>query len=251
MAHYGLLRSKGKENGAFAPYALALESQLGLMPHNIDFEEAASLAKVSLTGYKALVWYGGAPYASSNGTVLVLGGTGGTGTAGIQLAKALGATKVITTCSGSNAEYVKSLGANQVIDYHTANWWDVLQNGSVNAIYDTVGQSKTGDYAMSKLADGGYFVSITGQAPSAPVPANKHAATFINSDTNLENLDLLDSIRTFVEQGKLRMHRRKVYDLADIQRAFNESAAGHVVGKLTIKMSVVSVTYPILTSANT
>lgn len=233
VAHYG--QNKGKENGAFAPIAVALESQLGAMPKNLEFEEAAALPKVSLTGYKALVWYGGAPYTKANGTVLVLGGSGGTGSAGIQLAKALGATKVITTCSGANSAYVKSLGADEVIDYHSNNWWEVLSNNSVNAIYDTVGEPGTGDLAIPKLAEGGFFVSIVGQAPSS-VPSGKHAATFINSDTNLNNHALLESLRSLVEADKLRMPKLKVYELARILEAFDESAAGHVNGKLCIKM---------------
>jgi len=239
VAYYGPSHSKGKENGAFAPVAVALESQLGPLPANLDFDEAASLVKVSLTSYKAMMWYGGAPYSSKNGTVLLLGGSGGTGSAGIQLAKALGATKVITTCSGANSDYVKSLGADQVIDYHKANWWDVLLDGSVNVVYDTVGQSGTGDHAMAKLAPGGYFVSITGQKPTS-VPAGKHAATFINSDTNLDNLDLLEALRGHVEAGRLRMPQRKSYDLANILDAFKESSGGHVNGKLTIKMPVIA-----------
>jgi NADPH:quinone reductase-like Zn-dependent oxidoreductase len=231
--------SKGKENGAYAPLAVALESQLGHMPKNLDFEEAAALPKVALTGYKAMTWYGGAPYTSSNGTFLLLGGSGGTGTVGIQLAKALGATKVITTCSAENAEYVKSLGADEVIDYHSANWWEVLDKGSVNAIYDCVGQAGTGDNAMPILAEGGYYVTLRGQLPTS-VPKGKHASAFINSDTNLDNVDLLDALRDLAEAEKLRFAKRKSYDLVDVLAAFNESAGGHVDGKLVIKMPALS-----------
>jgi NADPH:quinone reductase-like Zn-dependent oxidoreductase len=231
-------KPSGKENGGYAPYALGLESQLGKMPKNLDFDEAAALPKVALTGYKAFTRFGGAPFKSGKGVVLILGGSGGTGTSGIQLAKALGATKVITTTSAANADYVKSLGADEVIDYHSANWWEVLADGSVDTIYDCVGQSGTGDRAMKKLANGGYFVSITGQRPSS-VPSGKHAATFINSDDNLDNLDLLEALRGFVEAGKLRMPSRKSYDLAKVPDAFKESKAGHVVGKLNIKMPTV------------
>lgn len=227
--------NKGKENGAYAPIAVALETQLGPMPANLDFAEAASLAKVALTGYKAMVWYGGAPYTSSNGSFLLLGGSGGTGSAGLQLAKALGASRVVTTTSADNAEYVKSLGADEVIDYHEANWWDVVPDGSMNVIYDCVGQQGTGDYAMPKLAEGGYYVSLRGQLPSS-VPEGKHAASFINSDTNLDNLPQLEALRNFIEAEQLRMPQLKTYDLADILDAFAESSAGHVNGKLVIKM---------------
>ena len=82
------------------------------------------LPLVALTSFKALTWFGGAPWTQpSTKVVLILGGSGGTGSAGIQLAKQeYQAGRVITTCGGENADYVKGLGADQVIDYHTSNW---------------------------------------------------------------------------------------------------------------------------------
>lgn len=226
-------KPSGKENGAYAQVAVALETQLGFMPKNIEAKEAAALAKVSLTSIKALKWYGGAPYTATNGTVVVLGGSGGTGTSGIQLAKALGASKVITTTSSANADYCKKLGADQVIDYHSQNWWEVLEDKSVDVIYDTVGQSGTGDYAMQKIKSGGFFVTIAGGLPSKP-RSDVKSGRFINSDTNLDNVDLLDELKGYVEADKLRMPSIKSYDLKDVLSAFKESAAGHVVGKIGI-----------------
>merc|ERR1712135_88993 len=118
-------------------------------------------------------------------TVLMLGGSGGTGTTGIQMAKAWGATTVITTTSQANADYVTSLGADRVIDYHTQNWWD------------------------------------------ESVVAN-------NSDTNLDNVELLDSIRDLVQAGQLHMRRITLYSLANITGAFLESSMGHVNGKIAV-----------------
>ena len=64
---------------------------------------------------------------------------------------------------------------------------------------------------------------------------------FINSDTNLDSAPLLDELRAFAEADKLRMPRRKSYPLASILDAFNESSAGHVVGKLVIEIPSVQV----------
>jgi NADPH2:quinone reductase len=74
--------------------------------------------------------------------VLVLGGSGGTGTTGIQLAKAFGAGQVTTTTSADNFDYVKLIGADVAIDYKTANWWDpsVVADDSIDVVYDCVGQ---------------------------------------------------------------------------------------------------------------
>lgn len=226
---------KVKENGAYAQVAVALESQLGPMPQNVDFAEAGSLPKVALTSYKALAWYGGAPFTSSNGTVLILGGSGGTGIAGIQIAKALGASAITTTTSAGNADFVKSLGATSVIDYKKSNWWDVLAHGSVDVIFDTVGQTGTGDRAMPLLKAGGFYVTIVGALPSSP-REDVHSNMFINSDTNLDNFDLLERLRLLVEADKLRMSRRFSYPLSNISGAFAESSTGHVNGKLVVEM---------------
>merc|ERR1711879_959119 len=91
-----------------------------------------------------------------NKTVLVLGGTGGTGFIAVQLAKKhFGASNVIATASSTNADWVKGMGADEVIDYHTTNWWDVIPNRTVDYVYDTVGEIGTGPRATSKLTRGG------------------------------------------------------------------------------------------------
>ncbi|CAE7444917.1 AOR [Symbiodinium natans] len=225
---------KGKENGAYAPFAVALESQLGPMP-NVSVWEAAALPKVSLTSYKALKWYGGAPYAP-NMTVLVLGGSGGCGSTGIQLAKAWGAGTLIATTSAENELYVRGLGADRVLDYRSQNWWEVLPKGAVDVIYDTVGEAGTGDRAVALLREGGYYVTITGALPQQPRP-NVKASMFINSATNLDNLQLLEELRDLVDRGLLRMPEMRRYELADILEAFNASATHHVRGKLVIDMT--------------
>jgi len=227
--------AKTKENGAYAQLAVALESQVGPMPSNLDFQEAGVMPKVSLTSYKALVWYGGAPYTHSNGTILILGGSSGTGTAGIQLAKAFGASTIITTTSASNVAYVTKLGATQAIDYHQHNWYDVIDDASVNVIYDCVGQKDTGDQAMAKLVSGGFYVTLRGAVPSKP-RSDVTTSAFINSDTNLDNLNLLEALRELVEADKLRMPSVKAYPLQQAEAAFKESQEGHVVGKLAINI---------------
>ncbi len=163
-------------------YALALESQLWTVPRLMGFSEAGALPKVALTSIKALVWYAGAKNDSmwKNGPrVLILGGSGGTGSTGIQLAKAYGAADIVTTTSADNFAYCKSLGATRTIDYKTQDWWNsaVIPDGSVDVIYDCVGQQGTGDRAMAKLKTGGYYVTITGQLASHPKPGVKQSSS--------------------------------------------------------------------------
>jgi len=227
--------SKGKENGAYGQVAVALESQLGTMPKSLDFSVAASLPKVALTSYKALRWYGGAPYHRNDTAVLILGGSGGTGTTGIQLAHAWGAANILTTTSASNKAFCESLGASRVINYHQNKWWEVLPNQSVDVVYDTVGEDGTADHAMHVLRPGGFFVTIAGKLSQKP-RADVRQTRFINSDTNLDNVPILDELRGLVDSGQLGMPQVKVYALQDIQAAFNESAAGRTVGKIGIRV---------------
>ena len=129
---------------------------------------------------------------------MVLGGSGGTGTTGIQLAHAFGAREtLITTTSADNFAYCKGLGATRTIDYKTVNWWDkgVLDDDSLDVIYDTVGQQGTGDRAMAKLKSGGYYITIAGALASKVKPGVTQNM-FINSDTNLNSVRTTRTTRT-------------------------------------------------------
>jgi len=226
---------KTKELGAYAEYAVVLDTQVALIPSNVNFLEAASLPKVSLTSIKALAWYGGARNRTFiNSTVLILGGSGGTGTTGIQLAKYFGASNIVTTTSFTNSKYCQSLGATKIIDYHTTNWWDVLSESTFDLVYDTVGQQNTGNRAMKVLKKGGYYVTITGQLATEVKPGVVQSM-FINSDTNLNSAKLMDELAAITKMNKLRMTRlSKPYTLENIQNGFRSSEGGHTVGKIVV-----------------
>jgi NADPH:quinone reductase-like Zn-dependent oxidoreductase len=178
----------------------------------------------------------GAPRAPR---VLVLGGSGGTGSAAIQLAAFFGADSIATTTSSANFDYCASLGATQLIDYHTENWQDVFEEGYLDVIFDTVGDAGTAADALALLSkSGGRFVTIAGAlAPSFQVPAGTTQAQFINSDTNLVSAPLLSSLKDIVDAGGLKMPSVSVYGLDQVSEAFATSAAGHVVGKLVISVT--------------
>ena len=153
-----------KELGAYAQFAVALEGQVAKVPDGIGLAEAGSLPKVALTSYKALVWYARMASRPSGTRVLILGGSSGTGSVGIQMAKrAFGITTNVTaTTSQPNFPYVHSLGADELIDYKRDDWWEVLADGSMDVVYDCVGEHGTGARAVAKLRPGGSYVTITG-----------------------------------------------------------------------------------------
>ncbi len=89
-------------------------------PLAVPAQHAAGLPLCSLTSYHALKTYAS---IQPGHTVVVIGASSGTGLMGVQLAKALGAARVIAVCSGKNADRVLQLGADEVIDYLKESWW--------------------------------------------------------------------------------------------------------------------------------
>eukprot|EP00656_Telonema_subtile_P023251 TRINITY_DN2462_c0_g1_i3.p1 TRINITY_DN2462_c0_g1~~TRINITY_DN2462_c0_g1_i3.p1 ORF type:complete len:287 (-),score=56.44 TRINITY_DN2462_c0_g1_i3:500-1360(-) len=158
----------GGTSGAYAQYAVAAESQVGVMPSSMSFEEAASVPLVALTDIQALRKVGApwTPAVGANFSVVVTSGAGGTGVAAVQMAKALGATFVATAASSEHAPLLKALGADLVVDYHQSTLWAALQDNSIDVVYDNYGAPRTADAAMASLKPGGSFVFLPGKGAS-------------------------------------------------------------------------------------
>jgi alcohol dehydrogenase len=141
--------------GAFAEYIAVKEDSLAIKPGELSMEEAASIPMAGLTAWQALVEKADLKKGQK---VFIQAGSGGVGTFAIQLAKHLGAT-VATTTSTANAELVKSLGADVVIDYKKEDFESLLRD------YDVVLNSQDGrtlDKSLRVLKSGGKLVSISG-----------------------------------------------------------------------------------------
>jgi len=222
--------------GAWAQYALADESQVGLKPESLSFEGAASLPLVALTGLQALKMTG-APWRE-NATVVITSGSGGTGVVGIQLAKAFGASRIITSASPRHHELLKSLGATDVVDYHKSTIWDILSNESVDVVYDNYGAPNTADAAMASLkTNGGAFVFLPGKN-GAISEHPKVGVTQLNYGLcDPSKHEDLDELAAFADAGKLRAVVPESHALADILLALESSAAGHAVGKIGINIT--------------
>jgi len=150
----------GLRAGALAEFAVVPESAAALKPGLLDFLQAASIPMVGLTSWQALKER--AQIASGH-KVFIPAGAGGIGTFAIQLAKHLGA-KVATTTSASNADLVRSLGADVVVDYKTQDFEEVLRD------YDAVLGTVPGEpikKAIQVLAPKGTIVSLVGPPDAA------------------------------------------------------------------------------------
>jgi NADPH:quinone reductase-like Zn-dependent oxidoreductase len=141
--------------GTFAERIAVAEADLALKPESISMEEAGALPLVALTAWQALVERGNVQPGQK---VLIHGGAGGVGSIAIQLAKHLGAT-VATTASGSNAGFVRELGADTVIDYRTQDFEQFLTG--YDLVLDSLG-GKNLEKSLRVLKPGGKVIGIGG-----------------------------------------------------------------------------------------
>lgn len=145
----------GLRTGALAAFAVVTENAAALKPANLDFVQAASIPMVGLTSWQALVERA---HIKAGQKVFIPAGAGGIGTFAIQLAKHLGA-EVATTTSAGNADLVRSLGADEVIDYRKQKFEDVLRD--YDAVLGTVpGESL--EKSIQILKPKGTVVSLIG-----------------------------------------------------------------------------------------
>lgn len=148
-------RPRDHRIGTFAEYIAVDQADVALKPASLTMEEAASIPLVGLTAWQALVEVG---RVKPGQKVFIQAGSGGVGTFAIQLAKHLGAT-VATTTSAANADLVRSLGADVVIDYRTQDFEQVLSD------YDLVLNSQdaaTLAKSLNVVRPGGQVISLSG-----------------------------------------------------------------------------------------
>lgn len=144
----------GSIRGAYSEYGIAKAQELVKMPDILTFEDAATIKAGAETAWKALFTEG---ELQSGQTVLIHAAAGGVGQFAVQLAKWKGAT-VIATASTSNVDFVKSLGADQVIDYTMTAFEDVVQE--VDLVVDSIGgETENRSWALLKKGDSRLFDS--------------------------------------------------------------------------------------------
>lgn len=146
-----------RDMGAFAEVIALDADAVALTPRSTTTTQAAALPVVALTAWQALVGIG---HLRPGQRILVHGGSGGVGSVVIQLAKHLGAT-VITTVSARNADFVRELGADEVIDYRSEDFVERLAGAPVDLVLDTQGGQIT-KRSLKVLRAGGTVVGISG-----------------------------------------------------------------------------------------
>ncbi|WP_404421993.1 zinc-dependent alcohol dehydrogenase family protein [Thalassospira australica] len=224
--------------GSYAEYHVASENIVGKKPASLSHLEAASLTLVGGTAWEALVVRAGLRVGES---ILIHGGAGGVGHVTIQLAKAIGA-KVFTTVREENFEFVKSLGADVLIDYEKEDYVDAIlretDGHGVDVIFDTIGGNTLAKSADA-LAQLGRVVSIVDIAqPQNLIEAWGKNASYHFVFTR-QNRGKLDELSALIERGQLRPHVGAVYSLADLPLAHArlESPDNGLQGKVVIQVA--------------
>lgn len=236
--------------GTLAERIAVDEADVALKPNNLSMAEAASIPLVGLTAWQALVVHG---KVKRGDKVLIHAGSGGVGTFAIQLGKYLGAT-VATTASAGNADLVRSLGADVVVDYRREDFKTVLSG------YDVVLNSLNGETLRKSLAvlkPGGKLISISGPPDPAFAKAQR-LNVFLALAVRMLSLGIrrkakargvdyaflfmrangaqLAEIAKLVEAGTIRPVMDRVVPFAATDEALTELEAGRSKGKVVVEI---------------
>ena len=236
--------------GTFAEFVAVNEASVALKPKSLTMEEAASIPLVGLTVLQAL---GDVAKLRAGQKVFIQAGSGGVGTFAIQYAKHVGAY-VATTTSAANADWVKNLGADLVIDYKTQDFETILRD------YDVVlntQDAKTLEKSVGVLRPGGKLISISG--PPTPAFADEIKAPFylkfimgmlsrsIRKKAKQRNVDFsfvfmkadgrqLREISSLMDAGHIRPVIDRVFPFVQTNEAIAFVDAGRAKGKVVIKV---------------
>lgn len=224
----------GSVRGAYAQYALVNCGGVALKPKSLDFVDAGVLPVVAGTSLQCLQSLG-LPSRRSNLTVVVTSGQGGTGAMAIQLAKAMGATKVITAATGPGIEYVKKLGADVVVDYHEQDLFDdLLEDDSVDMVYDNLGVQGTADRAMHAIRSGGKFLVLMGGNGGTISDNPKEGVQQISFGLSTAAEKEFQQIAAYFDGGALQPVTWAAYGFHDMRACWNDKEHGHFYGKLAL-----------------
>lgn len=228
----------GTCDGSFAEYACAKEADLARKPANLTFEQAAAVPVSACTALQAVR---NAGRLKAGQTVLVMGAGGGTGHFAVQLAKAFGA-HVTGVCSAAKTDLVRSVGADEVIDYTREDPTDGARR--YDLVLDTAGNRPLSGLRRA-LKPRGSLVIIGGEGGGNWIGGNDRQlrallmSPFIGQRLRgLAAMDLpqtdLEVLTELIEAGSVTPVIDRTYPLADVPEAVDYLMEGHVRGKIVV-----------------
>lgn len=217
--------------GTFAEFTTLPASGIARKPSSVDHEGTAALPHTALTAIPAVEVVD----LQDGQVVLVVGAAGGVGSYVTQLAARRGA-RVVAVTRGENAEYVRSLGASETIDYTTGDLIDLVRSrypGGVDAIIDLVSETASLTRLGELVRAGGRVASSTGAADAAVLEQRGLQGVNVNRATP----ERLTDLARLIDDRQLRVPAIRVYPLEQAADALAESERRHVRGKLVLTVS--------------
>ena len=215
------------KGGAFAEYISVPAAVCATMPVTANFSEMAAVPVAGLTALQAIVTHG---KIREGETVLINGSSGGVGHFAVQVAKAYGA-KVTAICSSKNMEFVKSLGADEVIAYDKENIHQ--HNGRYDLVADINGNLYHKDF--KRMGQRGVSVGFTSMGHMMVLLLNKAVSKFpLSQFTAVANAKDLETLALLVQCGKVKAHIEKTYSYKQIPEAIGYIEAMRTRGKVVM-----------------
>lgn len=230
--------------GACAEYLVVAGESCMPVPGGVRLEDASTIGIAGLTAYQTIV-----PFVETGAKVFINGGSGGLGTYGIQIAKAIGCS-VTTTCSGGNVDLCKSIGADNVIDYRTQSVVDILKHNGEQ--YDLIVDNVFLDAELywschEYLKPRGRFVTIIGGLRLSFIKdvlsimlwptllgGGQRKFQFVGRTSNARDYE---RIAIWISDGLVKPVIEKIFDIEDVSKAFERLKSGRTRGKLVVRVT--------------
>lgn len=213
--------------GGYAEYTVVNSSQIAQKPKSIGFVESAAIPTAGLAAWQSLFDIAGLERGQ---TVLIHGAAGGVGSFAVQFAKWKGAY-VIGTASSKNAEFLKSIGCDEVIDYKNQQFEDIV--GNLDVVLDTIG-GDTLEKSWGVLKPGGFLVTTVASIPEEKTQKYGVRAERLMTQANGKELAQIAAI---IDEHKIKPIVTTVLPLADAQKAHEMSESGHTRGKIVLRVA--------------
>jgi NADPH:quinone reductase-like Zn-dependent oxidoreductase len=212
--------------GGYAEYTVARSTEMARKPKSIGFIESAAIPTAGLAAWQSLFDIAGLEKGQS---VLIHGASGGVGTFAVQLAKWKGA-HVIGTASSKNAEFLRSIGADEVIDYKNQQFEDLVSN--MDVVLDTIG-GDTFERSWGVLKPGGFLVTTVARIPEGE--PEKHGVRAKGLVTQSDGKELAQ-IANIVDERKIKPIVTTILPLTDARKAHEMSESLHTRGKIVLRV---------------
>lgn len=215
-----------KRDGAYAEYIAVKASEVAFKPKTVDHIHAAAVPLAAITAWHCLFE---AAQLTAGQRVLIHAAAGGVGSYAVQFAHWKGAY-VVGTASARNKDFLLELGANEVIDYQTTQFEDVLE--PVDVVFDTVG-GDVQDRSWQVIKPGGILVSVISPPSEEKAAAHQCRSAYVFIDPRA---DWLTEIARLIDAGQVKTIVETVLPLDQVAEAHRLSQSGHTRGKIVLQV---------------